>query len=317
MKVAVIDLGTNTFHLLLAQTEGRKFSVIYREKIAVKIGENGINEGKITPEAEKRAIGALIHFKEIITKNQIEATFATATSAIRNAENGRKLVQKIEEKTGIEVRIISGIEEATYIHYGVTHAVNLDKENSLIMDIGGGSIEFIIANQSGTLWKHSFEIGGLRMVEQFHKHDPILDNEIEKIEEYLAYNLGLLFEKTAKFKPTVLVGSSGTFDTLSDIFRIKNGIEKLPGATESPLTLIGFNEIYNQIIKETRKERLQIQGMIELRVDMIVVASILINFVLKNAGINQIRVSSYALKEGVLLKTMHELPKLTDLNFCN
>jgi exopolyphosphatase/guanosine-5'-triphosphate,3'-diphosphate pyrophosphatase len=150
------------------------------------------------------------------------------------------------------------------------------------------------------------------MVEHFHKNDPILFSEIQQVEQYLASHLNLLFQKVIEFKPTTLVGSSGTFDTLSDIFRIANGIEKSIDATELPLTLEGFDIIYKQIIDKSRLERLAINGMIELRVDMIVVATILIDFVLKNTKIKNIRVSSYALKEGVLLNTIHTLPIETE-----
>jgi exopolyphosphatase/guanosine-5'-triphosphate,3'-diphosphate pyrophosphatase len=312
MKIAVIDMGTNTFHLLIVEVMGKKFNTIYRKKVAVKIGEKGINEGIIIPEAEDRALSALTKFKSQIDSFGVTQVFATATSAIRNASNGKALVKKIRDQIGLEVRIITGIEEAEYIYYGVAHALNLGLEQSLIMDIGGGSIEFIIGNENGILWKHSFEIGGLRMVEQFHKNDPILFSELLQVEKYLGSHLSLLFQKVKEFQPTTLVGSSGTFDTLSDIFRIANGIGKVPEATEFPLTLEGFDNIYKQIVDKSRIERLAINGMIELRVDMIVVATILIDYVLKNTEIKNIRVSSYALKEGVLLNTIHSLPLETE-----
>jgi exopolyphosphatase/guanosine-5'-triphosphate,3'-diphosphate pyrophosphatase len=312
MKIAVIDMGTNTFHLLIVEVMGKKFNTIYRKKVAVKIGEKGINEGIIIPESEDRALSALTKFKSQIDSFGVTQVFATATSAIRNASNGKALVKKIRDQIGLEVRIITGIEEAEYIYYGVAHALNLGLEQSLIMDIGGGSIEFIIGNENGILWKHSFEIGGLRMVEQFHKNDPILFSELLQVEKYLGSHLSLLFQKVKEFQPTTLVGSSGTFDTLSDIFRIANGIGKVPEATEFPLTLEGFDNIYKQIVDKSRIERLAINGMIELRVDMIVVATILIDYVLKNTEIKNIRVSSYALKEGVLLNTIHSLPLETE-----
>ena len=311
MKIAVIDLGTNTFHLLLASVKEGSFSVIYREKTAVKIGENGINDGKITPEATKRALAAIHRFKAAIDAEQIQHVYATATSAIRNAQNGRELVALIKEETGIKVRIISGLQEASFIYYGVTHAMALGHHQSLIMDIGGGSIEFIIANDEEISWMKSFEIGGQRMMDKFQKNDPILPSEIKQIEEYLTENLKPLFDAVKKYKPAVLIGSSGSFDTLSDMYRVGKGIEKKPTETEYPLTLRAFEEALQLLTTKNREERLSIPGMIELRVDMIVVASILINFVLQQTGIKEIRVSAYALKEGVLLDTIHRLPAHT------
>ncbi len=309
MRIAVIDMGTNTFHLLVADVRDGQFETVYREKSAVKIGAKGINEGLIIPEALERALTAVRRFKQITDLEKVDQIFATATSAIRNASNGQELVDKIKEETGIKVRIISGEEEAQLIYYGVSHALKLGDETSLIMDIGGGSIEFIIGTAREIKWKHSFEIGGQRMIDQFHKHDPIQLSEIEDVEAYLGAHLNLLFEKVTAYQPTTLIGSSGTFDTLSDIHRIVLGLEKSPDATEFPLTVKGFQEILRDILAKTREERLAIPGMIELRVDMIVVACILIDFVLQKSNIKNIRVSAYALKEGVLLNTIHKLAK--------
>ncbi|MEM8893785.1 MAG: exopolyphosphatase [Bacteroidota bacterium] len=309
MRIAVIDMGTNTFHLLVAKVDNGQFETIYREKSAVKIGAKGINDGLITEAAQTRALKTLRRFKQITEVENVDQVFATATSAIRNANNGADLVAKIKEETGISTRIISGEEEAKLIYYGVEHALDLGDETSLIMDIGGGSIEFIIGNENEIKWKHSFEIGGQRMIERFHKHDPIRTEEKEAVEAYLDEHLTLLFEKVTQYQPTALIGSSGTFDTLSDIYRVKEGLEKSPEATEFPLTLSGFNEIFADILVKTREERLAMPGMIELRVEMIVVASILIDFILTRSQIKKIRVSAYALKEGVLLNTIHQLTK--------
>lgn len=309
MKIAVIDMGTNTFHLLVAEVRDGQFETIYREKSAVKIGAEGINEGIIIPAAQERAVTTLKRFKQITDQENVSQTFATGTSAIRNASNGQELVDKIKQETGIKVTVISGDKEAQLIYYGVSHALKLGDETSLIMDIGGGSIEFIIGTADEIKWKHSFEIGGQRMIERFHKHDPIQSSEIEAVEAYLADHLTLLFEKVTEFQPTTLIGSSGTFDTLSDIHRVLLGLEKSADATELPLTVESFKGILQDILTKTREERLDIPGMIELRVDMIVVACILIDFVLHKSDIKNIRVSAFALKEGVLLDTIHKLAR--------
>jgi exopolyphosphatase/guanosine-5'-triphosphate,3'-diphosphate pyrophosphatase len=314
MRIAVIDMGTNTFHLLVAEVKDGQFETIYREKNAVKIGAMGINKGLIIPEAQERAIIALKRFQQITEAENVEKVFATATSAIRNASNGQELVNKIKQETGIEVDIITGDQEAQLIYYGVGHALKLGNDTSLIMDIGGGSIEFIIGTAQEIKWKHSFEIGGQRMIEQFHKHDPILSSEIDDVRSYLNNHLSLLFEMVDKYRPTILIGSSGTFDTLSDIHRVALGMEKLPDATELALTIEGFDGILKEILVKNREERLAIPGMIELRVDMIVVACLLIEYVLKKSAIKKIRVSAYALKEGVLLNTIHKLDEQTSIN---
>ena len=309
MKVAVIDMGTNTFHLLIVDVSQAEWKILYREKAAVKIGEKGINEGRITPEAEERAINTLIGFKKVIDENEATETFATATSAIRNAKNGGDVVSRIRKEVGIDVRVISGLQEAEYIYFGVKKAMNIGTDPALIMDIGGGSIEFIIGSDDKILWKQSFEIGGQRMVEKFQKHDPILPEEEDLLKIYLDAHLLELYEAVKKHQPKTLIGSSGTFDTLSDIYCLKETIDRSLDDTEYPLTIPAFYDILRQLKARNREDRLRIPGMIPLRVDMIVVACILIGFVLERLDLHKIRVSAYALKEGVLLKTLEELRK--------
>ena len=177
------------------------------------------------------------------------------------------------------------------------------------MDIGGGSIEFLIANQNTVFWKQSFEIGGQRLVDKFHRNDPIKSEEIEELEQYLNTQLAELWEQTSIHDPGCLVGSSGTFDTLSEIYQFKNGAQINKEATEFPFDFQYLEGISQEIINKSKDERLRIPGMIELRVDMIVVAVILIRYILKTTRIKDIRVSAYALKEGVLLKTIDKLLK--------
>lgn len=309
MKVAVIDMGTNTFHLIIVEVDKGDFRIVFREKTAVKIGEKGINHGMITEEAITRALKALNRFNEVIKEEEVEQVFATATSAIRNARNGQELVRLIKSKTGIETRVITGLQEAEFIYYGVKKALKIGEKPALIMDIGGGSIEFIIGTEREILWKQSFEIGGQRMVEKFQRHDPMLDVEKYELKQYLEDHLQELFEEYKKYKPQTLIGSSGTFDTLSDIYRFKNDREKDIDLTEYPLTMSAFHDIFEELLVKNKAERLQIPGMIPLRVDMIVVACILIDHIIMKLKLKDIRVSAYALKEGVLLNTIHSLKK--------
>ncbi|MFT7283188.1 MAG: exopolyphosphatase/guanosine-5'-triphosphate,3'-diphosphate pyrophosphatase, partial [Cyclobacteriaceae bacterium] len=301
-------------HLMIVEINGGDFTVLYKEKAAVRLGKGGINKGLITEDAWERAISTLIRFTKVIEDHEAAEIFATATSAVRNAGNGQELVDAIKATTGIDTRIISGLEEASYIYYGVQKALDIGDEPALIMDIGGGSIEFIIANMTEVYWLESFEIGGQRMMEIHHQNDPITDHEIKNLEEYLSSNLIRLFEAVEKFKPTTLIGSSGTFDTLSEIYQNKTGTSVGAEATEFPFTIAAFKDIFQDLVVKSRKERLDIAGMIPLRVDMIVVASVLINFIIKSFDIQSIRVSAYALKEGVLLKTVDSLTSHKSIN---
>jgi exopolyphosphatase / guanosine-5'-triphosphate,3'-diphosphate pyrophosphatase len=306
-KIAVIDLGTNTFHLLVAEISGKNFDVLFKEKISVKIGQGGINQGVITEEGIVRALSALKEFHQIIIQNGISEVYATATSAIRNAKNGKYLTQLIKEQTNIDVRIISGEEEAELIYFGVKSAMDIRDETSLVMDIGGGSVEFIICNSEKIFWKKSFEIGVQRLVDIYHKTEPITKKEIKNLETYFTNTLTPLQQAINTYKPTVLIGASGTFDTLSDIYHLNNQIDKKEEDTEYTLPLDQFFPIYESIIVKNKEERLQIPGMLPMRSDMIVVACCLVNYLLVNFEFNHLRVSSFALKEGVLYSILNSL----------
>jgi len=306
-------MGTNTFHLLIADVKQMAYNIIYRDRKPVKIGEKGINKGEITPEAWRRGITTLNTFNEIIKQHGVNLVFATATSAVRNANNGKLFAEEVQRETGIEVEIISGIREAELIHLGAGKAIDFGENNNLIMDIGGGSIEFIITNNREVHWLHSFEIGGQRLVENFHKTDPITQAEINNLCSFFESELQPLFEAGKTFTPNTLIGCSGTFDTLSDIYRKATGTPLDPMSEELPLKLSAFNEIYQDLIKKTREERLQIPGMIEMRVEMIVVASVLVDFIIKRLNLTNIRVSAYALKEGILFNALDQIRELEKL----
>jgi exopolyphosphatase / guanosine-5'-triphosphate,3'-diphosphate pyrophosphatase len=306
-RIAIIDLGTNTFHLLIAERQAHSFSFIYRERLAVRIGQHGINANRIQPEAVERAVRALSSFKTTIDQYDAVQTIAFGTSALRNARNADEVTSIFRNKTGIDVTIISGEKEAELIFKGVQSALKLGQEKSLVMDIGGGSVEFIIGNEEQIFWKHSFEIGAQRLLERFQQHDPILPSETEQLYAYFAAELPTLLEALRTFSPTTLVGSSGTFDTLSDIFCLKHHLPKGTSDAETPLTLKGFAEVFEELLAKDRVARMQIPGMLEMRVDMIVVACCLIDFVVSHHSFSAVRVSTYALKEGILhsLATAH------------
>lgn len=299
-RVAIIDLGTNTFHLLIAEKNGPSRPIIYRERLPVKIGMGGINEGLITDAGTTRAVEAMKIFKRTLDEMDVQEVFAVGTSALRNAKNGKEIVAQIQFETGIPIRIISGDEEAEYICLGVRRAIALGNDPSLIVDIGGGSVEFILGNHREIFWKQSFEIGAQRLLEQFQRHDPILPQEINELNAYLTGALKSLAEPMQKFNPSILIGSSGTFDTLSEIYCIRHSIPYRSIDPETPLTLESFHQTFHELKIKTRAERLHIHGMIEMRVDMIVVACCLVEFILREYSFRAIRVSTYSLKEGVL-----------------
>lgn len=303
-KAAVIDMGTNTFHLLLVELNDHGFKTIYKEKIPVKIGQGGISQNQLAPDAQKRAFHTLKHFKNLIDGEHIDQIFAFATSAVRNAENGPEFVRRVREEIGIHINVISGEEEAQLIYEGINLSGSLNGHVNLMMDIGGGSVEFIIGTSQEVLWKQSFEIGGQRLLDAFHYHDPILAEEVDKLETYCETKLQPLIEAIHRYQPSGLVGASGTFDTLIDIYFESMLQCKLTGQHVFELPTLEFERIFELLKSKNRAERLQIPGMIAMRVDMIVVASCLIEFILRYVPVDSIVCSHYSLKEGAVSRLL-------------
>lgn len=310
-RYAVLDLGTNIFHLLIVELDEKQtdFKILYKEKVSVKIGKGGISQGIITPDAQKRIMQAFTRFSSTLQTYHVatQKVFASATSAFRNAKNGHIIVQEIFQKFEIIVNIISGVEEAMYIYEGVRKAVVLKNKLALIMDIGGGSVELILGNENKIFWKQSFEIGGQRLLDQFMRTDPISQLDLQRLEIYLETALFELTRVLFNHTPQVLVGSAGAFETV--VALIQSLKEEENTYTDEHGELIekmvriekdDFYNLYQKIISANLQERKNMHGMLDLRADMIVVAMALMKFIIEKINVQHIYASAYSLKEGVL-----------------
>jgi exopolyphosphatase/guanosine-5'-triphosphate,3'-diphosphate pyrophosphatase len=307
-RLALIDLGTNTFHLLIVEmptTPGEKPLPLLRTKAGVRLGEGGISKGIIAPEAYARALHTLAGFKEEIELHEVTEIRATATSAMRVTKNGPDLVRDIFEQTGIRVDVIPGDREAELICQGVRQAVDLGTEPHLIMDIGGGSVEFIVANQATIFWKQSFEIGAQRLLDKFFP-DPsgvFPAAAVEAEQQYLSTVLEPLIEALQRYKPVSLVGASGSFDSLADmqLGQLRTDSQQPP---HTELAMSSFQQSFRHLLSGNHEQRVAIPGILPMRADMLVVASVIIDYVLGISGITRIQTSAYALKEGLLAEML-------------
>jgi exopolyphosphatase/guanosine-5'-triphosphate,3'-diphosphate pyrophosphatase len=302
MRIAVIDLGTNTFNLLIVDKEaGQKFKKTYSNRIPVKLGEGAINKGFIAEVPFQRGIKALQEYTTIIKEKKVDKVYAFATSAIRSAKNGPDFVKSAKEQAGIDIEVIDGNREAELIYLGNREAVKMNTDLSLIMDIGGGSTEFIIANKEKIIWKQSFLLGAARLLERIKPSDPITLKEIDELFAYFRTELKPLYEAAKNNKPIELIGSSGAFDSIVDMLAGAHNIDGLTETkTEYDIDLKKYFPLADKVIASNLKEREQIKGLIEMRVDMIVISCLFVNFILKEFNLPQLRVSTYSLKEGVL-----------------
>jgi exopolyphosphatase/guanosine-5'-triphosphate,3'-diphosphate pyrophosphatase len=306
-RLALIDMGTNTFHLLIVEDRpGQPPHPLVRTKVGVRLGEGGISKGEIAPLPYARALQTVRGFKEEIELHQVTEVRATATSAMRVSRNGPDLVRDILETTGIQVEVIAGEREAELIAKGIRQAVPLGQAKHLLMDIGGGSVEFIIANEDTIFWKQSFEIGAQRLLDKFFPEPSgVLPREQMQAElEYLATTLLPLTAAVAAHGPLAgLVGSSGSFDTLADLSggQVRREADLPPS---SSLPLADFEQHFAQLLTLDHEGRVALPGMFPMRADMLVVASIIVKYVLTTYGLTQITTSAFALKEGLLAELL-------------
>ena len=298
---AIIDLGTNTFHLLIAEIKAGAIVEHRKIQIPVKIGEGGINQQLIAPTAYQRGLNALKIFRETLSEFGIEKATAFATSAIRDAQNGDLFIADAKQLHQIEIVTISGEKEAELIYKGVSHSFNLPNENVLVMDIGGGSVEFIIGKKDTILWKKSYPIGAARLIDRFHKTDPISNQELVTLQSYLIHNMKELRDALQLFPATTLIGSAGSFETLVEVLKKDLQIPLINlGETADEIPLEAFLSFYETITTRNFVDRTKLHGMADFRVEMIVVATILMDVVIKRFDIHKLIASHYSLKEGVL-----------------
>lgn len=300
MRIAVIDLGTNTFHLLIAEVAQQNFDILYKTNVPVKLGEGRINENIIIPSAFNRGIACLENFAETIKEFKVEQLKATATSAVRSAKNGKDFVEAVLQTCGISIEVISGDDEAELIYQGVKLSGAI-KQSSLIMDIGGGSVEFILCDTEKLLWKKSYNIGAARLAQQFFKSDPINNEDKNALLYHIQTELAALFEKCEQYEPKILIGSAGALETFAElIIKKKNYPVEIATAKTYAFNYDEYIETAIELLNHNHSERAAMKGMIPLRVDMIVMATLITNYVLGRAKINEIILSTYDLKMGSL-----------------
>ncbi|HEY8928778.1 MAG TPA: exopolyphosphatase [Mucilaginibacter sp.] len=300
-RLAVMDLGTNTFHLLIAQKTDNGLIEILREQDAVKLGEGGINKGYIVEAAFERGVKSMVHYRQVMNENRVEKVRAIATSALRNASNGQDFIKEVKAQAGIGIEIIDGNAEATFIYKGVRAGGGLSTQNTLIVDIGGGSVEFIICNDKRIKWKQSFEIGAARLMDRFHHTDPIPPDSINALELYLTDTLTDLFKAAEAHPVENIIGSSGVFESYAGIIEKEKGhsfdLKQTSYYTFEKAELL---KLIERIVLSTHQQRAANSGIIAVRVDMIVTASILARFIIAKLHIEKVAMSTNSLKEGVL-----------------
>jgi exopolyphosphatase / guanosine-5'-triphosphate,3'-diphosphate pyrophosphatase len=291
-RIAIIDLGTNTFNLLVADKTGTVVKRIYSTKDGVALGLGGINENRISADAMERAMTALRKFCSTSQAMHVQSIYAFGTSALRNAKNATELIDQVRAELHVEIEVISGDREAELIYKGVASGYDF-KKPALIMDIGGGSTEFILADQAGVIKAHSFEIGVSRIYQLFRFSDPMSAGDCQKVVDYLQQSTGDFFNDITSKR---LIGASGSFETF---YKLAYNTE-LPEDEFVTMNIEAVRGSLDKIISSTQKERDANPLIIPIRKKMAPLAAVKTKWIIDKLGMDELVISPYALKEGVM-----------------
>ncbi|MEY4987782.1 MAG: hypothetical protein RL567_1561 [Bacteroidota bacterium] len=301
---AIIDLGTNTFQLLIAEKKSSdgKMNVLYEDHRPVGLGKGAMDTGLLQLDAMARALEALERFRWHAQDKGCVSIQGIGTSILRNARNAGAFIELVETQLEIPIQVISGIQEADYIFQGIRHSLpDPWNEVSLVMDIGGGSVEFILFQNQTILFKTSLELGGLKLQSLFNLEGEYHACVSKNLDAYIQAGLTTLYAACEEHRPVYLIGAAGAFETLADIQLAQGYLTQMDKA--NPLNLAAFFDLMDQMAQLTLTERQAIPGMKAFRASMLPYANHLIAQVLGKTSIKELWMSMYSLKEGFWYKS--------------
>ncbi|MCM1981539.1 Ppx/GppA phosphatase family protein [Lyngbya confervoides] len=310
-RIAAIDIGTNSIHMVVVDINPDlpTFQIIDTEKSTVRLGERCPETGQLTEPAMERSLEALSRCQEIAQARQVEEIIAAATSAVREAPNGREFVQRVQDQLGLSVDIIAGEEEARRIYLGVLSGLDFEGQTHVIVDIGGGSTELILGDGHKARSLSSTKVGAVRLKELFIEHDPILKREFSTMKAYVRGMMERAIEDVrSKIQPGEmpprLVGTSGTIESL-----VKIAACEFLGAC--PTSLHGYEldlevlqDLVQRLCKLSYEDRCRIPGMSERRAEIILAGAVILLVVMEQLEIRSLSTCERALREGMIVDWM-------------
>ncbi len=299
MRLASVDIGTNTVRLLVADANGGSLRFVFQDRAVVRLGEGLSRTGRLKKEAMERAVLALERFKRSCDELGVEKVVPIATAAVREAENRDEFLKLVLERVGWRVRVISGEQEARFTYLGVKRGLGLSR--FLVFDIGGGSTEYICA--SGSLSYTSLPMGVVKLTEQLVKGDPPSQAELEALRGAIRGFLDGL-NLSSCFGVTV-VGTAGTPTTLAALdMRMRTyDPERVHGYR---LSYARLEEMFASLSRMRAAERLRLPGMERGREDLIIAGTLIVLETLKKFGADEMVVSEWGIREGVILAEVDE-----------
>ena len=302
MRLAAIDVGSNSVHMVVADVEpDGRITVVDRMKEMVRLGRRAFRTGRLSDEAMELASEAMNTFARLARARRVERVRAVATSAVREAVNGAAFVRRLRRETGLPVKIISGPEEARLIFRAAHHALGLDGGPHLLLDVGGGSVELVLVHDGRPIWMKSLPLGVARLTERFLLHDPPSRREIQRLERHLQREMGELLVGARHAGVTRVVGTSGTVNGLVAMARAARGddVGRLHGAHARSREIA---RLRRRILALPAARRAGLAGIDTKRVDLMPAAAAVADFVLARTGAPELVACGWALREGVLLE---------------
>ncbi len=301
MKIAAIDIGSNSIHMVIARVGRGGFEIVDRAKEMVGLGRSTLSTGTLSPAAIETGFRTLETFKALAEKHHADSILAVATSAVREAKNGGEFALRVWDLLNLHVDVITGGEEARLIFLAASHAIDFRGHRAVVIDIGGGSVEVIAGNGPEIVWAESVKLGVVRLTERFFRSDPPTEHEVEELGEYLRAVLAPVFRKVRRFAPTLVVGSSGTLLNLTSMaWAVAHG--RPPARVhDRVLALADLEAVTARVLATTSDERGRLAGLDKKRVDLIPAGAVLTETLLKGFGVDSMRACDWALREGILL----------------
>ena len=302
MRIAAIDIGTNSIHMIVVQVRpDLSFEVIDREKEMVRLGAGGLDGRALTPEAMHTALQVLSKFSRLAASHKVDEVIAVATSATREAENGGEFLQTVTEQTGIRPRVISGTEEARLIHLAAVYGVSVPGDVAVVIDIGGGSVEVTRGVGANVELGRSFKLGVIRLTERFVKTDPLEPRDERKLVRHIDTEIGKYLHQVARDGFERVIGTSGTILSIAAVASAAEGLA--PGA---PLRNRRFSakqirRVRKDLVTLDLEKRLRVPGLEPRRADLAVAGAILVDEILRRLGANEITLCDLSLREGLVL----------------
>jgi len=302
MRIAALDLGSNSFHLLVADVHpDGSFEAVAREKEMLRLGDDVTRDGRISPVAADRAVGSVRRMKQLADALGTTEVLAKATSAIRGATNSSELVDRIEDETGVEVEVISGLEEARLVFAAVRASIVIDPAPALCIDIGGGSVELMIGDNTGLRWADSVPVGVGRLTAEFVHDDPPSKSERRRLEDHIREALDPFRADILSRSPAMCVGTSGTINDLARM-AVALATGDLP-ASENGLRVQrdDLRALHDRVMRAKVADRRRMPGLEEKRAELLPAGSMLLVTALDLFEVETLTVSDWALREGIVL----------------